>query len=230
MDKILSDSYGFMKSFPRAEYFAALWSILFHVSKLIARTEKSLAVNVWNKLFYDVLNIGGMVDYGNGIIHGNEPTQAVFFSKDCLEPFFLGRNFTTREGKEVKGAILDNGSFDFDYNQPFGIDKQLVKLGVSINQFRADPVLLKKLIDNSFKLLEIEVDDIVNGEGSNDKKIERITKLKNDCNSIGWPNVMLFRSGFASVKKLTDKYGKEYFRNKTDVLFSNAINELKGIK
>lgn len=40
----------------------------------------------------------------------------------------------------------------------------------------------------------------------------------------------LIRSGFVSVKKLTDKYGKEYFRNKTYALFSNAINELKGMK
>ncbi len=39
---------------------------------------------LWNKLFREI-GIDGVVDYGEGIIHGAEPTQAVFFSKEPIE-------------------------------------------------------------------------------------------------------------------------------------------------
>lgn len=47
------------------------------------RTGRTPAV-VWNSVFR-AMGIGAVVDHGNGIIHENEPTQAVFFSMESFE-------------------------------------------------------------------------------------------------------------------------------------------------
>jgi hypothetical protein len=38
----------------------------------------------WTRLFLDI-GVSGVVDYGSGIIHSNEPTQAVFFSPQAFK-------------------------------------------------------------------------------------------------------------------------------------------------
>lgn len=57
------------------------WFIMYELSKTVAEnyvTKKKFSI-VWNNLFRQ-LGVDGVVDNGLGIIHGSEPTQAVFFS------------------------------------------------------------------------------------------------------------------------------------------------------
>lgn len=53
----------------------------------------------WAKLFRKI-GYNGVVDWGKGIIHPNEPTQAVFFSKDNLKPLEMIRNISPREDED----------------------------------------------------------------------------------------------------------------------------------
>ena len=53
----------------------------------------------WSKLFRKI-GYSGVVDWGKGIIHPNEPTQAVFFSISDLNPIELIRNISPREDED----------------------------------------------------------------------------------------------------------------------------------
>lgn len=66
-----------------------LWYVTMRVAELMARKLKSKPAITWNKLFR-AIGIDGVVDYdstngGQGIIHTNEPSQAVFFSTNAIK-------------------------------------------------------------------------------------------------------------------------------------------------
>lgn len=61
------------------------WFIMYELSKTVAEnyvTKKKFSI-VWNNLFRQ-LGVDGVVDNGLGIIHGSEPTQAVFLVHPIL--------------------------------------------------------------------------------------------------------------------------------------------------
>ena len=56
--------------------FGKLWNV--------TRELSDKKMKIWTYMLR-ALGIDGVVDYGNGLIHENEPTQAVFFGKDKIE-------------------------------------------------------------------------------------------------------------------------------------------------
>jgi hypothetical protein len=81
IEKVINDSTK-MALFP--EYVGGrFWYITMTVAEMIAEKTGKKQIVIWNKLFRE-LGIDGCVDEGVGIIHSNEPTQAVFFSTDAI--------------------------------------------------------------------------------------------------------------------------------------------------
>jgi len=82
MNKIMSDA-PYESNVSRL-YGGRLWYVTYRVTKEITalRGSKNAPV-IWNKIFRSI-GIHGCVDYGAGIIHENEPTQAVFFSTEGI--------------------------------------------------------------------------------------------------------------------------------------------------
>ena len=60
-----------------------LWALTLHCADLFSRVWKISTPVAWNKLFR-LIGIDGCVDISGGIIHPNEPTQAVFFSINAI--------------------------------------------------------------------------------------------------------------------------------------------------
>lgn len=71
--------------------------------KVASKLPGSAAVN-WNSIFRK-LGIDGVVDLGDGIIHGNEPTQAVFFSKNAVTNVVRVENKHSPEDVRAKKAV-----------------------------------------------------------------------------------------------------------------------------
>lgn len=67
-----------VKSLPGGQ----LWYVTMSVSALMAENRSSPPV-MWNKLFREI-GVDGVIDMGTGIVHTNEPTQAVFFSIEAI--------------------------------------------------------------------------------------------------------------------------------------------------
>lgn len=65
----------------------------------------------WRNTFLS-LGITGVVDYGAGIIHKNEPTQAVFFTKKSVS--VLG---------DIENTSTSLKSYDYDEDDNYGYDK-----------------------------------------------------------------------------------------------------------
>lgn len=82
MNKIMSDA-PYESNVSRL-YGGRLWYVTYRVSKEIAALRGTKSVpSIWNKIFRSI-GIHGCVDYGAGIIHENEPIQAVFFSTEGI--------------------------------------------------------------------------------------------------------------------------------------------------
>ena len=80
------------------------WTLL-QILSAMPRTNTTL----WMRLF-KFLGIDGVVDYNTGVIHGSEPTQAVFFSKGVINHVDTIINKSTpndiqRQRKEYKNVI-----------------------------------------------------------------------------------------------------------------------------
>jgi len=58
------------------------WYVTMQVAERMARVSSTTPV-MWNKLLRSI-GVDGVVDMGNGIVHTNEPTQAVFFSTGAI--------------------------------------------------------------------------------------------------------------------------------------------------
>lgn len=62
-------------------------SQIWNITRMLAKNNlelKSKTPVKWNWLFRNILKYQGVVDLGSGTIHENEPTQAVFFSKNAF--------------------------------------------------------------------------------------------------------------------------------------------------
>ena len=62
------------------------WYVTYEIANDLATSGriKGKTPVVWNYLFRKILGIDGFIDPGLGIIHKNEPTQVVFFSKSAI--------------------------------------------------------------------------------------------------------------------------------------------------
>lgn len=56
--------------------FGYFWNFTRHISQG--------SISKWTKMLKD-MGIYGVIDYGHGLIHGNEPIQAVFFGKEIIQ-------------------------------------------------------------------------------------------------------------------------------------------------
>lgn len=85
---------------------------------------------LWNKLFREI-GIDGVVDYGEGIIHGAEPTQAVFFSKEPIEVVarFDNKDYKPSEATAAKilGKSIENIIAGLLYDEP-----QMAAMGANL--------------------------------------------------------------------------------------------------
>lgn len=94
-------TYMNKQSYPAVKNpFGTIW----YYTRLLAQNasefsieyKKSEPTMVWNVILRKVLGYCGICDRGQGIIHPSEPTQAVFFSKECIEEIEVIRNITDR--------------------------------------------------------------------------------------------------------------------------------------
>lgn len=100
--EILAEEPFKREIFKKEFYWSAkIWFLLFHLSDFISSVKHSLKTTIWNDLFYNVSNIGGIVDNGSKFIHVNEPIQAVFFSTNMMADKKIFRNviYKTKERK-----------------------------------------------------------------------------------------------------------------------------------
>ena len=72
---------------------------MWEFTRYMARHIKGKPIVQWSTLFRKI-GYDGVVDWGEGIIHPNEPTQAVFFSKSNLKPLEMIRNISPREDED----------------------------------------------------------------------------------------------------------------------------------
>lgn len=76
---------------------------------------------LWNKLFREI-GIDGVVDYGEGIIHGAEPTQGVFFTPDAIQLVARVNNKQYKPSEATAAKILSKANEDvfvgLFYNYP----------------------------------------------------------------------------------------------------------------
>lgn len=111
------------------------WYITMRLSSKMSKTKQSGPV-MWNKIFRD-LNISGCYDSGTGIIHSNEPTQAVFFSTRSINNIkrYNNKHFTPPDLYQ----ILKSTS-----NVEFALSK-IQEHGMEYMNFVPEPLLIKIL-------------------------------------------------------------------------------------
>jgi len=78
--------------------FAYIWSLC----RWVSSPGQSEASKRWRTLMHKFLKIDGVYDHGAGVIHDNEPQQAVFFTKQAVESVDLLRNTYTPLKKNAK--------------------------------------------------------------------------------------------------------------------------------
>ena len=96
LDELLRKFYGrsniksfisFSKHEAKVQTDAGIfWQVTYEIANdlAISGKVKGKTTAVWNYLFRKILGIDGFIDPGLGIIHKNEPTQVVFFSKSAI--------------------------------------------------------------------------------------------------------------------------------------------------
>lgn len=105
------------------------WYVTMEIAGLLTlklRKENKISISIWNKLFRE-LGIDGCVDRGVGIIHSNEPNQAVFFSINAIAD---QKRVYNKWSPEAVEAGEQKGSEKIDRMQQFA-DK--IK-GMSVDQ------------------------------------------------------------------------------------------------
>lgn len=124
------------------------WYVTMEMSNLVSRALGIKIPVAWNKLFREI-GIDGVVDTGVGIIHTNEPTQAVFFKKSVIKNNKLVHNKYSPDdidSSKNKGEIYKAIKRDFN-KIPF--DKFVQKYRTTdINKALTHPRDIKILIDN----------------------------------------------------------------------------------
>jgi hypothetical protein len=85
LHKSFPESANLPSSLHQSNVAEQLWSTTLYLSATDKENPRStINPNKWNALFRGI-GVDGVVDPGLGIIHANEPTQAVFFSTTKLE-------------------------------------------------------------------------------------------------------------------------------------------------
>jgi hypothetical protein len=127
-----------------AGYF---WHVTYKLKEHISQDTTKSASVVWNKIFR-AIDIQGVVDFGDSIIHAAEPTQAVFFETKYI---FNLRRFDNKHSNESVEMSKETGTFTIDKKNEFSKrpTKEIVKL---LDQ---DPTLLR-FIKNPTKEMQIE--------------------------------------------------------------------------
>ena len=91
---------------------------------------------IWTYILRN-LNIDGMVDYGESIIHDNEPAQAVFFGKDKIEIIEVFENPYEKEELDLESNLLNISDKLSVFNMTF--DKDIIEIStgtsISIDEF-----------------------------------------------------------------------------------------------
>ena len=111
--------------------------------------------NLWSSILHKVLNYSGIVDYGEGIIHEAEPTQAIFFSKNNLQLIARVKNIKKR---------------NYEYHAIYQDVKKYIKVVNAINK------LIQKIPKNNIiKTLQLYVDN--DPKKDHYKNIDSLLKL-----------------------------------------------------
>lgn len=146
------------------------WFITWQIANSLSNGSAPI---IWNKLFR-LIGIDGLVDHGDGIIHSNEPTQAVFFSINSLtnnkriynkystDDILSGkeyRDFELRLKPAIKNIINRETNFQelYDYLKSYGfkyinqidnkkIIENLIEQYPDLIKFRKNPSKLEQLI------------------------------------------------------------------------------------
>jgi len=92
-----------------------LWKITRDIAKRIGQKTGKDPSLVWNNLFISI-GIDGVVDYGNGRIHPNEPTQAVFFHIKAVKNVELFDNKYSPVDVAVGDEPLERSKYDIGYD------------------------------------------------------------------------------------------------------------------
>ena len=86
IDDVVTDVYNHLESltkFNNKEY-GEFWTLFYYVANKLAHRLKTNPAVVWTRLMLGC-GINGVIDLGHGIIHENEPYQAVFFSRKFID-------------------------------------------------------------------------------------------------------------------------------------------------
>jgi hypothetical protein len=93
---------------------------IWNITRVLANTIKlhtdidENAVSTWNKIFR-ILGYQGAVDNGAGIIHHNEPTQAVFFSIKAFKVVETIRNIKPENPRTISQICIENPKLFLKY-------------------------------------------------------------------------------------------------------------------
>jgi hypothetical protein len=89
-----------------------LWYVTMALSSILASS--LFSPNIWSTLFSKILKYNYVVDCGYGIIHENEPIQAVFFNTSSFNVLEIIENKIATEGVE-ENEYVRQGNLIWDY-------------------------------------------------------------------------------------------------------------------
>jgi hypothetical protein len=130
------------------------WFVTMELAEFISDHLQQKRTVSWNKLFR-AIGIDGCVDNGAGIIHTNEPTQAVFFSKSVIQNNKRVQNKYSPDRVSLaksKTELYKTAKYDLDRMTPYGFFQKYVEDGGllsninDLNQVIKNPHTIKKFI------------------------------------------------------------------------------------
>lgn len=147
----------------RSEYQSAhsdraggrFWFVSMELAGFISDQLQQKRTVSWNKLFRGI-GIDGCVDNGAGIIHTNEPTQAVFFSTSAIQNNKRVNNKYSPSSVDLaksKTELYKTAKYDLDRMEPYDFFEKYIEVGGllsntnELNQVIKNPHTIKKFID-----------------------------------------------------------------------------------
>lgn len=167
MKTALNDTESAYSSSPSDDVkrFRGLWFLIMNIAEELSFRSFNRKPNILTNIFKKVLNIGGIVDHGDSIIHENEPAQAVFFDSSILVPIKLVRNANYRNtenfnmndmtDKEILDLFANNLSRKRnlkDLKEYLYANKSATKSNIPINYIYESPEVLKRILDVCFSI------------------------------------------------------------------------------
>lgn len=137
------------------------WYVTKEVAKLLSNVRgggDELSLSIWNKVFR-LIGIDGAIDNGAGIIHMNEPTQAVFFHTGAITDVRRVYNkwsITDVEAKKRKGNKRKQQTITLSPYIKGSAREELVQMFVD-GDFRADDLNVVK--DPAIRMTLIKKDE-----------------------------------------------------------------------